>query len=191
MISLCLIYYYQQEFFAICGQNMIIKSSDNQQNTKNKFIMKCNEISSYSTAYGSKIIDANKQFIHRWKLKINKCSSANYIWIGIDEEKCEWVNDLYPARSTQNYAYKANGYLWSSGHHTKYSLGYDTGDIIEMILDLSKLQMKFKKNNIDQGVAYKNIAKNKKYRLAICTLYDGDSVSIINYSNTNPKNKQN
>ena len=62
-------------------------------------------------------------------------------------------------------------------HGLKYGIDCVDGDVIEMILDLTQLTLSFKINDIDYGVAYENIIKDK-YRLGVW-LYKKDSVSII------------
>ena len=53
-----------------------------------------------------------------------------------------------------------------------------------MILDLINGTLSFNVNNINQGIAYKNITKNNniKYRMAVYTYHTGDSMTLINYS---------
>ena len=47
-----------------------------------------------------------------------------------------------------------------------------------MILDLDDLTLRFKLNDIDYSVAYKNI-KPAKYKMAVWLYYEEDSVQIV------------
>ena len=141
----------------------------------------------YATSYVSQIIKSNESAIHEWEIKVNKLKYVN-LYIGIDSSNNRWTNAPFMWKKDPiNYSYKPNGYKYTLGHYEQYGSSYKTGDVVKMILDLKKKEIKYIVNDTsDHGVAYNNIVTNDEinYRLAICTYDKDDSVSIINYNKT-------
>ena len=124
----------------------------------------------YDTIYGSQRIESNESAIHKWRVKIITCCSVN-LYVGIDSSECKWINKpvMWQTKSI-NYSFKANGWKYCSDVFKSYSsVRIKDGDVIEMILDLSKSHLKFIINDTDDlGVAYNVIKNNQtKYRLTI------------------------
>merc|ERR1712176_716950 len=54
---------------------------------------------------------------------------------------------------------------WDGGYALK-AYQYKDGDIVEMILDMEKRTLRYKVNDMDQGIPFENIEK-KKYKAAV------------------------
>ena len=63
------------------------------------------------------------------------------------------------------------------------------GDIIEMILDLTKSQLSYTYNGIDCGAAFVDI-QSTSYRVVISTYAPGDEIELMSYSKLKDKSKQ-
>eukprot|EP01084_Bolivina_argentea_P060851 111167_1 len=66
-------------------------------------------------------------------------------------------------------------YHWHKWNWFNYGNGFGTNDLVSILLNIEKGEIRFFVNNIDQGIAYKNIKKSNliSYRLFV-TLQEGD-----------------
>ena len=90
------------------------------------------------------------------------------------------------------YAYAINDGLLESKHASsiatkngkrQYGKKCKTGDIVDMYLDLYKLTISYSINNINYGVAYKNIDKCG-YRAGVCMYKIEDALQLVEYDVT-------
>ncbi len=87
-----------------------------------------------------------------------------------------------------HYVYLNNGNKYQNnvvgGNWTNYCNSCGVNDKIGILLDLKKDEIKFSINDIDQGIAYKNIKKDKniKYRLMVSLCLLGAVVEIVKFS---------
>ena len=133
-------------------------------------------ISNYNafTVFGKETVENG---CHKWILRINKSMpfDNNYQpYIGVI------VDDVTILKSCMKNIWNTNdgskGYLFCGSAkviappRTGVKFGKDyfskTNDVIEMILDLNNNTLQYIINGKDQGIAFKNILKNK-YRLAV------------------------
>eukprot|EP01084_Bolivina_argentea_P092817 166963_1 len=105
-----------------------------------------------TSCYGAIVIPSIGDSIHRWKFRVDKLGNMA---IGIDEapgaSKEGWFINQ---NDTKNYAWGNWGKKCSQGTQKVYGTMYGTGDIIEMILNLSDGTLSYSKNEQIQGVAF-------------------------------------
>ena len=135
------------------------------------------------TVYGSQVVSSGTS---TWKIKILWTPQSELeSWIGIIEDKsaeilAKYANDF----AWDRFGYQLscfNGLLYSGMEKVRSpSYGCEwkrQGDIMEMTLDLNEGTLKFKVNDRDFGVAFKNI-KQSRYRLALST-YDAEEAEFM------------
>eukprot|EP01084_Bolivina_argentea_P062711 114678_1 len=167
---ICLSYYFMIDSFEIHHPEIRILN----QTTS----MKTSEDDLWCSAYGTIPIQSNSTNHYQWTIKINK--TCNTLAIGIATNRN--INGAFHKHKSITYGYHSRGHKFSSGKWEKYGDSYTSQDIIIMDIDLVLKQIKFVKNNKDQGVAFKNIICAKKpYYLAISSYFQYDSVSICRF----------
>ena len=179
VIHWILLYYSMIEKFDVqnCGETYRL-SEDNTIVTKTE--------TNYPVAYLSKIL-VPETGIHKWKFKII-CVSVYTTIIGI--WKTRFALDLF-AELWQTRA-RGKFYGWSATHRCitagdnrigkNYGSAIKSEDIIEMIVDLDKYQIRYIHNNEDLGVAFTEIEKTT-YRVCMCVYEKGNSVQLLQYEN--------
>ena len=175
IIYWCLLYYDQEEFVkdpALRSPNFRFLS-----NTKVQKIRDC-----YHTAFFTKIA---KTATHEWKFRLNKFDSAGFTTIiGIWKTTFPMKYDAKLSISPQFYGFYVNNKVLTATDEDirrEYGDRYcKQGDVIEMILNLNKLQLSYKVNGEDYGIAFNNIS-DTTYRAALCLHYSGDSVELLSY----------
>ena len=120
--------------------------------------------------------------VHKWKFyltKVNQVGSG--MTIGI------WNTKYIPDVGECLYGMYEKCYAWMvTGQHL--NCGWDRygngkpkdGDIIEMVLDLDKGTVQYFHNDVDLGIAYRNIAQ-KPYRAAVSMFHEEDCIELIEY----------
>ena len=148
-----------------------------------------------NTCYGNLTILSQDNKSYYWKFKINKQLQSGDISIGIDQDKCKWINtSFYYQIGTMNYSYSSNARKYNSSKVEEYGINYKTGDIVEMALifrsNLLFGVLAYILNGNKLGVAYSNVKRGDdiKYKMAIRTFMDSDSVSLLSF-NTNDTNE--
>jgi hypothetical protein len=77
------------------------------------------------------------------------------------------------------YTYWSNGVKYAfDGDTESYGASYDTGDVIEVTIDMDARTLSFAKNGESQGVAYENLPEEGVYP-AIYIYRADDSVEIL------------
>ena len=178
IIYTVLLYFSEPECFSIPCKSAII-SDDKMTITGGSF---------NATTYGSYIINSEINGIYIWKFKV--LIDSTFINIGIDESKCEWIEDCFHIQTkTKQYAFwcGARKYQWDSKDSMgkEYGIKYDKKDnTMTMLLHFSKNKsfLSFKVNNIDYGIAFDKVARGKgiKYRMAI-DLTQNESCKLIDF----------
>ena len=128
------------------------------------------------------IIPFDDKSIHRWKFKVN--DNKINLRIGIDEEKCKWINrDFFRvSKETINYAYWGEGIKYIEGvSQGIYGKEYRNNDIIEMIFNSKTHQLSYNVNDEDQGILYDHV-KQKKYRMAVSFRVPNESITLLKYT---------
>ena len=178
---LCVLYYYIKECFdpdhchhdyKLCNDNTLVtKPMDSDD----------------GVVYLSKIVSAG---INRWKFKLNignNYGTSMTIGVWKDNRALDNSTLLMYEENKRFYGYQlASLYLTDgdNGRRCEYSPNSDKefvdGDIIEMILDLNKMELRYMVNEHDYGIAFKDI-ENTSYRGAL-SFYDEDhSIEFIEY----------
>lgn len=133
-----------------------------------------------------------KEGIHKWRFKILSCTQGLYVSIGIWKVNGSFDPDIRLDND------KGNSYSWVVNCKTKMNRGenvpwevsqdekygkenYGAGDVIDMILDFDKLEVRYAVNEEDQGVAFNNI-KQVTYTAAISMNNKSDGIEILEYS---------
>lgn len=112
-------------------------------------------------------------------------TKEKYFAYDVDEEKMD--ND-----KLFGYSYcLSNGYKLFQGALMRYGDKINEGDILCLILDLNKKQIKFMVNDKDLGIAFRNIIcrKDVTYRLAVSLHSINDSVTITKFECVAPNNQ--
>ena len=169
----------QERFDAnMCG-SMCLLSDDRSMVSKTK--------ANYDIALLSKIVSTG---MHCWKFKIIKVHPSGYTFIiGVWNTKYSIdVNHTMFTEATENKMYGWNGSnaLASIGtEYSQHSYGkkHKDGDIVEMILDLHKWELRYTLNGKDYGACWSNIDQST-YKAMVHMYKDGDSVQILSYSST-------
>ena len=111
--------------------------------------------------------------IYRWTFKIiDICDELNFgIWKTNSATKPDTVHRFFRDKDS-GYAFEAKrGKLMDPSYFDyveleSYAKCCNNGDVVEMILNLEDYTLSFKVNDIDYGVAFKDIEKTE-YRAAI------------------------
>ena len=107
------------------------------------------------------------------------------IYIGIASEKTPNTN----ITDVEQNIYYGFSYKWKFSQtksaktdHEQYG-GFDTGDIVSIILDLKKAEIKLAINGTTQETAFTNVEKsdNTSYSLFVSLYNIGDCVEIVNF----------
>ena len=127
--------------------------------------------------------------IHEWKFKLLKYTSTGYsTHIGIIKNsynKNKILNNYLTEYSNSTYVFATDrqccniyekGAEWNTNQ--PYGKLCKQDDIVDMILDFNKLQLRFKINGIDYGVAFKNI-ETTTYRAAITLFNSADEITFM------------
>eukprot|EP01084_Bolivina_argentea_P155838 271557_1 len=143
-----------------------------------------------NTVYGMlEINPKTNTIIYIWTIKILKHNGAYNIYIGIDSSQYPFYYrnaDFTNNDGNPHYSYGSSGRIYCfedtiSGE--EYGKEWTEGDIIKMKLHTKNKTLKYYVNNIDQGIAFKNIEmKNKIYHMVVslCSKHNNAvSVQII------------
>eukprot|EP01084_Bolivina_argentea_P180971 312607_1 len=148
---------------------------------------------SYNTAYGVQEVSVGQ---HEWKIKAHNCGSSNWLFIGISADTSHSDTIMHNSTTTEHYLlYSGSGNLYSKNNPSgiAYANGggkFTNGDTITVHLDLDKQQMSFSKNGNNIGIAFSNIVKTQKYRLAIEAYYPSTKFELISYTNLSEESKE-
>ena len=180
--SLCLSYYFMDDNW---DKNCIGKA---MEVCDNACLIKRGDSYGGCTAFLSKEFDSG---IHSWTFKIR------HVWIDRWGESLSWQTALgiFPASKIPPQCVTNTAFIFSGGygfcyrmgrsidyHKKKYYRKYGkrcyVDDIIEMIVDCDKGEMRYRINGTEYENAY-NIIKHRKYRAAVALFCKGDSIQLL------------
>ena len=180
---ICALYYasYFDKFYKwSIGKRMIL--------SKNKLTI-IQKKTGFNSAFLTKIIDRG---VYHWIFRLDVVSIPG-VWsttIGIFDSDEQDDDDDYPINKRFLEGYE-KGYGWSPCNakliNTKtgickkddkdYGIKCDQGDIIEMFVDMNKLELSYVVNGQDFGVAFK--IRDSYYQAAINLFCTGDSITLL------------
>eukprot|EP01084_Bolivina_argentea_P220808 374135_1 len=183
VINVCILYYFVSEYFEKCGQNTIASSKIN----KNDYIC-MNHSGGWNTSYGSIIIDGNKSIhsVYRWTFQIYNHAQGGTL-IGISNSQFSKINtDMTGSKKASDCYYAFFPKLGTKCSHEymsdEYGMAcYSNCIKVVMILNCKKKKLKYYVDGKYQGVAFRNINFEYKYRLAISISGLLKSVQIIDF----------
>lgn len=198
--NLCVIYLYQTEEFDTSHHGSSIKISSSADNKYNDIASNFDKYN-WDCVYGTIIVDAlkNEYSIYKWTFKFtfdDKYGTPPSI--GIVSNDGEWPKEKYCFMRGKKYKYDYYGWQTAWGtlrnfNETKRNQKYDdddtyprmkTGDIIIMELNVKRRILKYYKNGVDLGIAFRDIDLEKyKYKLAISIYTPQHTIQIVNFSN--------
>ena len=136
------------------------------------------------------LVNIARSGVHKWKFKITNMQKKNiYMTIGIwkANNKLDTKERLWSKAKDKGYGWVINAQRLHNSNDKWGRLCW-TGDIVEMILDLNTGTLSYSVNDMNQGVAFKNIQTTEGlfgYVAVVSMNNIGDSIEIISYSNDN------
>ena len=179
IIHWILLYYYQQDEFDPT------KHTDSYVLTKNNTLVTLyQDMNGNGSAYLSKIARSG---IHKWKFKLIRANDDDwYMSIGVFN-----LNHTINIKKRVDNFYNNEAYGWivnsqdalrGRGSQGRYcEKRYVTGDIIEMILDLNKMELRYIANEEDLGAVVTNIPK-AEYKAVVSMNWERDQIELLSYS---------
>ena len=169
---LCLAYYFQEDYFDESRSNMAI-SADKLTATHN---------GEWAYAYCKQWIDSHVEQITKWIIKINHLNKANL------QSNCMQFCITSNCKAPR-YRFHSNGCLWTFyGNHRTITedegVVFNTNDILSIILNTKKRTICFIKNQEEIRIIFREIKVDPtvRYKLAVTSYNDKNSVSLIHYS---------
>ena len=137
----------------------------------------------YTNAFLTKIVSKG---IHKWRFKINKMTTG--MIIGVWKAHIDKDVNLYLLYEKSGKYYGWDMFNISrnrtpeegAGGSINWGVRCFTGDIVEMKLDLNKLQLSYFTNGKPQGIAFENM-EQCSYTVAMYMYYDQDSIELLSY----------
>mmetsp|Transcript_527 Transcript_527/g.742 ORF Transcript_527/g.742 Transcript_527/m.742 type:complete len:241 (+) Transcript_527:676-1398(+) len=181
-LHLCLLYFYHPEQF---DPNRC--HSDYKLSHRNTAVSK-HHASNNGCVLLSKVVSKGR---HCWKFQLTEMDSCSFT-ISIGVVKANAVMDLSATIRSHSFRSKAYGWVVSGSYlfkgdgdeirdYTEHDeSGCHEGDIIDMILDLDALQLRYYRNGTDLGVAYHSIEQTE-YKAAVSMYNDEDVVTLLSY----------
>ena len=182
VIHWCLLYFYSIERFAVFGKNMFSVDVDG------KIIKSLS--ARYAAAFLTEIVDEG---VHRWNFQVIKHRAKNCtIHVGV------WKNKFTPnissliSKKGKSYCYLiSHGSLsfgdkddsWGGNDSFRAAKRWrcDEGDVVEMILDLNKLELRYIIPDVAGEIVAFTEIENTAYRAAIGIFNSKDSIEFISY----------
>ena len=180
-----LFYFIGEEFDTERSHKEYIISDDNR-------IMRCRKDENvtyliYGMAY---LKNAVSEGIHKWTFKCLNVNNDDWFdAIGVWKTKATSMDEhirVDDFDDNQGYGWTFNyqeitTVAGSFSRHIRYGKRKClTGDIIDMILDLEKLEIRFIVNEEDWGVAFQNIEKTE-YKAVVSANIELDAIELISY----------
>ena len=122
---------------------------------------------------------------HCWRFRINHLNQET-LWMTIGVWKCNHEYDLQYRLDSSRIRGKFYGWIVNyqaatgDKRHKYGKRRCKTGDVVDMILDLEKLQLSYFVNEEDFGVAFDKI-EDTEYRAAISMNKSPDQIELISY----------
>ena len=127
-----------------------------------------------------------KSGIHKWTFKLIQFGGPRFVsLLGVFKAKYTpvlTVQFFYPCYNDKVYAYDiCSGRKLNHMRIMRYGIRCKQGDVVVMILDLNKLELKYKVNDIDYGVAYKDVEQTS-YRAGISGYGAYPTYQLLSYN---------
>lgn len=185
VIHWCLLYYFVDDEFSDYNLGPGYELGDNKK------IMKLTTLQ-YGSVYLTNIVEYG---VHRWKFRILQVNGKHYyMTIGVSKTKAEidrgtrvdnyFADDGYGwivnyQRTTQNRNKDCGDTVFMG--RPKYGIkDCESGDIIEMTLDLNDRTLYYSVNKENWGVAFSDIEMTS-YRAVVSANKVNDSIELISY----------
>ena len=133
--------------------------------------------------------------IHRWKFKLIEFNDTN-AYIGVFKAQTQPKFDDNPYLDDGHYRGKSYAidlyYAKTTCGDTQahdYGVRCKKGDVIEMALDLHKLELRYNIKGKDYGAAFQNIEQTS-YRACVCGANIGASYKLLSYSTIEEKQEE-
>eukprot|EP01084_Bolivina_argentea_P289535 497208_1 len=139
LISYLILHYFSiNEYFTKYGS--YIQLNDAADTVTITDLLYENNAKNENTAYGNTLIECNKCYIYKWKIKIIEINQDNdidncIIGIGIDSSNKEWTEYCYLDKQSMGFIYWETGTIEKSkiGYHSSdYHTGFKQNDIVTM-----------------------------------------------------------
>ena len=188
--AICILYFRDDERFAIINKRKITLSQDGKSITRNNI----EELPSYwNISYGIMEVDSMSNMIYEWRLRIVKQAIKHpkygvkcFIWFGITSFIDTNAQFYHPIRGKfyefQGVHKSCRQTFW--GYECfPYGEGYNEGDIVTICLDLKRAEIRLNVNEKVQEVAFENVIKEQgvKYRMSVRLPCPQDCVEILTF----------
>ena len=182
---LCLLYFYEYDYFFKCGDSMDINETGDTVNVI---------FDGEATCYGKiDISNRNESIIYEWKFKILRFDHQFAEWImciGIDASNREHCNDFFCKNFHKEFQYckalENDGTIRSNGEYfvMDQECPYFEGDTITMVLDPKQEKLKYFKNDEDECIVIVNVEfeQDTKYNMAVFAGDEGVSIQLIEFN---------
>ena len=145
-----------------------------------------------NTVYG-KLLIGKHPFITAYKWKFKIISIKLNIFIGIDSNPCfprsDFSNFFRCFNTSHDEIFCSYGSDGNVYHHVsrdayKYGTEWDTGDELEMIVDMKHETLSYCVNGKYQGTAMSELQINnqKTFKMAVALFYEEDAITLIDFS---------
>ena len=191
---LCILFYAVREYWDILGDK-INSSPDHMTITKDELANRNFE----NTSYGKAVINSTSNMIVTWKFR-NNCAQGHWSGFGIVSDTNCQNRDF--GKQRDGYYYYAVDYrgrkFWNSQYDGRgrdrrlHTLRWDPNDVITMVVNLRdgtiqvavsrKVSDEMERQLVFNGI---KIADNVSYRLAVCLKHPHDSVTILDFFESN------
>jgi hypothetical protein len=123
--------------------------------TENSTIATAQFGSQPTTAFSNKVFQYGK---HMWEVTVLHTDVASNIMVGVCDSSVDRVGKRFLTHGLRGWSYYAyDGTAYFQSKSKVYRVGYSTGDVITVVLDLDKTTLEFYKNGKYQGVAFTDI----------------------------------
>ena len=180
--SLCLLYYYQLDYFK--------KAHSNYEISKDKLtVTKISGLNDWSTnIFCNEWFESVSNRIIKWTFYVNKNKDnyAGILFILITKDNGLAFDYTWGASSVNDheYCHFNSGKTYLDGKISNDASEFGQGDEIVYTLDLKKNEWKFQKGTDKECIIKSNVPKAKliKYKLILSMFDEGDSVTLKNFS---------
>ena len=140
------------------------------------------------TVYGNICIDSEIECVYKWKFKILENKNWFGVYFGIDSSNKKFLDRDYRDWTAENkskhYAY-GDQKIFTNHKMSRYGdqtlKGFMNVETVQIELNTKDRTIKYIVDDIDQGIAFKNIDITLKYHLAISTYRRYLSIKILSF----------
>lgn len=179
--QLCLAFYFSIDYFSKCGKSIILLTKD-----KHNDLISANRATSWNTAYGDLpiVIKNTPNHIYSWTIS----TTDRNISIGLDSSEFSALNTDFIISTGIYHCWATNqGLITNQGDcsnvdiATKYTSEISSySQLITMELNCKQRTIKFIRNGMDYGIAFKNLDDRLTYRFVI-SIQSDSCVQLLNF----------